>query len=107
MSSGPVGNESGARLAERARQVVPGGVNSGQRSVPGLTDLVVTGTDGARFRTADGREYTDFHSAFGPPLLGHNDPDVARATARPAPPSATWASVSPRARSSSPNSSPS
>lgn len=82
MSSGPVGNQSGARLAERARQVVPGGVNSGQRSVPGLTDLVVTGTDGARFRTADGREYTDFHSAFGPPLLGHNDPDVARATAR-------------------------
>ncbi|MFB7919552.1 aspartate aminotransferase family protein [Streptomyces sp. NPDC056061] len=81
MSSGPVGNDSGARLAERARQVVPGGVNSGQRSVPGLTDLVVTGTDGARFRTADGREYTDFHSAFGPPLLGHNDPDVARATA--------------------------
>ncbi|MFJ1892093.1 aspartate aminotransferase family protein [Streptomyces sp. NPDC088170] len=81
MSSGPVGNESGARLAERARQVVPGGVNSGQRSVPGLTDLVVTGTDGARFRTADGREYTDFHSAFGPPLLGHNDLDVARATA--------------------------
>lgn len=81
MSSGPAGNESGARLAERARQVVPGGVNSGQRSVPGLTDLVVTGTHGARFRTADGREYTDFHSAFGPPLLGHNDPDVARATA--------------------------
>lgn len=82
MSSGPAGNESGARLAERARQVVPGGVNSGQRSVPGLTDLVVTGTHGARFRTADGREYTDFHSAFGPPLLGHNDPDVARATAQ-------------------------
>ncbi|WP_335941666.1 aspartate aminotransferase family protein [Streptomyces sp. PTD5-9] len=81
MSSGPAGNASGARLAERARRVVPGGVNSGQRSVPGLTDLVVTGTDGARFRTADGREYTDFHSAFGPPLLGHNDPDVARATA--------------------------
>ncbi|MGW4235045.1 aspartate aminotransferase family protein [Streptomyces sp. NPDC004980] len=81
MSSGPAGNESGARLAERARQVVPGGVNSGQRSVPGLTDLVVTGTAGARFRTADGREYTDFHSAFGPPLLGHNDPDVARAAA--------------------------
>ncbi|MFF3735641.1 aspartate aminotransferase family protein [Streptomyces sp. NPDC002476] len=81
MSSGPAGNESGARLAERARRVVPGGVNSGQRNVPGLTDLVVTGTDGARFRTADGREYTDFHAAFGPPLLGHNDPDVARATA--------------------------
>ncbi|MEU6841106.1 aspartate aminotransferase family protein [Streptomyces sp. NPDC046716] len=78
MSSGPDA-PSGARIAERARTVVPGGVNSGQRSIPGLTDLVVTGTSGARFRTADGREFTDFHSAFGPPLLGHNDPDVARA----------------------------
>ncbi|MCQ4214479.1 aspartate aminotransferase family protein [Streptomyces longispororuber] len=80
MSSGPDAT-SGARIAERARTVVPGGVNSGQRSIPGLTDLVVTGTGGARFRTADGREFTDFHAAFGPPLLGHNDPDVARATA--------------------------
>ncbi|MYY09728.1 aminotransferase class III-fold pyridoxal phosphate-dependent enzyme [Streptomyces sp. SID4919] len=80
MSSGP-DLTSGARIAERARKVVPGGVNSGQRSVPGLADLVVTATSGARFRTADGREFTDFHSAFGPPLLGHNDPDVARATA--------------------------
>ncbi|WP_372349254.1 aspartate aminotransferase family protein [Streptomyces sp. KL116D] len=80
MTSGPDAT-SGARIAERARTVVPGGVNSGQRSIPGLTDLVVTGTGGARFRTADGREFTDFHAAFGPPLLGHNDPDVARATA--------------------------
>ncbi|MEV0262419.1 aspartate aminotransferase family protein [Streptomyces sp. NPDC050617] len=78
MSSGQDGTTA-QRLARRARQVVPGGVNSGQRSIPGLTDLVVTGTGGARFRTADGREFTDFHAAFGPPLLGHNDPDVARA----------------------------
>ncbi|MFE7121963.1 aspartate aminotransferase family protein, partial [Streptomyces sp. NPDC057654] len=78
MSSGQDGTTA-ERLARRARQVVPGGVNSGQRSIPGLTDLVVTGTGGARFRTADGREFTDFHAAFGPPLLGHNDPDVARA----------------------------
>lgn len=83
MSSGPGSSTSGAgaRIAERARRVVPGGVNSGQRSVPGLTDLVITGTGGARFRTADGREFIDFHAAFGPPLLGHNDPDVARAVA--------------------------
>ncbi|MET7394961.1 aspartate aminotransferase family protein [Dactylosporangium sp. NPDC005572] len=67
---------SGTTLAERARQVIPGGVNSGQRSIPGLTELVITRAAGARFWDADGREYTDYHAAFGPPLLGHNDPDV-------------------------------
>ncbi|WP_326800040.1 aspartate aminotransferase family protein [Streptomyces sp. NBC_01808] len=72
---------AGAALAERAQRVVPGGVNSGQRSIPGLPGLVVAGTGGARFRTADGAEFTDYHAAFGPPLLGHNDPDVARAAA--------------------------
>ncbi|HEY0698153.1 MAG TPA: aspartate aminotransferase family protein, partial [Micromonospora sp.] len=70
---------SGVSLAERARQVIPGGVNSGQRSIPGLTDLVITRAAGARFWDADGREYTDYHAAFGPPLLGHNDPDVTAA----------------------------
>lgn len=68
-------------LAERARQVIPGGVNSGQRSIPGLTDLVITHAAGARFRDSQGREYVDYHAAFGPPLLGHNDPDVGAAVA--------------------------
>ena len=60
-------------LAARAAAVIPGGVNSGQRRVPGLEDLVVTATSGATF--------TDYHAAFGPPLLGHNDPDVDAAVA--------------------------
>ncbi|MDX3103695.1 aspartate aminotransferase family protein [Nonomuraea angiospora] len=68
-------------LAERARQVIPGGVNSGQRSIPGLTDLVITHAAGARFRDSQGREFVDYHAAFGPPLLGHNDPDVSAAVA--------------------------
>ncbi|MEU0561873.1 aspartate aminotransferase family protein [Dactylosporangium sp. NPDC006015] len=67
---------SGTTLAERARRVIPGGVNSGQRSIPGLTELVIARAAGARFWDTDGREYTDYHAAFGPPLLGHNDPDV-------------------------------
>jgi glutamate-1-semialdehyde 2,1-aminomutase len=66
-------------LAERARAVIPGGVNSGQRQVAGLEDLVITATSGKTFTDADGRVYTDYHAAFGPPLLGHNDPDVDRA----------------------------
>src|ERR1700678_3058851 len=68
-------------LARRAARVIPGGVNSGQRRVPGLEGLVVTGTSGARFSDAEGRTFTDYHAAFGPPLLGHNDPDVDGAVA--------------------------
>ncbi|MEO9174041.1 MAG: aminotransferase class III-fold pyridoxal phosphate-dependent enzyme, partial [Gaiellales bacterium] len=66
-------------LAARARAVIPGGVNSGQRQIPGLEDLVVVRTQGCTFEDADGRVYTDYQSAFGPALLGHNDADVDRA----------------------------
>ena len=68
-------------LAARAAAVIPGGVNSGQRRVAGLEDLVVTATSGATFTDSEGRTYTDYHAAFGPPLLGHNDPDVDAAVA--------------------------
>lgn len=68
-------------LAERARRVIPGGVNSGQRLVAGLEWLVVDSTSGATFTDSEGRTYTDYHAAFGPPLLGHNDRDVDAAAA--------------------------
>src|SRR5882724_7343834 len=60
-------------LAARAAAVIPGGVNSGQRRVPGLEELVIAATSGTTF--------TDYHAAFGPPLLGHGDPDVDAAVA--------------------------
>src|SRR3954451_15859024 len=68
-------------LAARAARVIPGGVNSGQRRVPGLEDLVIAATSGSTFTDGDGNTYTDYHAAFGPPLLGHNDPDVDAAVA--------------------------
>ena len=59
-----------------------------------------------RSPTPTGRVYTDYHAAFGPPLLGHNDPDVEAAVA------ATGALARPdgrrrhaRSRSSSPSAS--
>ena len=72
---------SKSNLAARAAAVIPGGVNSGQRRVPGLEELVIAGTSGATFTDGDGNTYTDYHAAFGPPLLGHNDPDVDAAVA--------------------------
>jgi len=78
-----VANETDGRSwAARARQVIPGGVNSGQRQVQGLEDLVIVSTSGATFTDDRGRTFTDYHSAFGPPLLGHNDPEVDAAMSR-------------------------
>ncbi len=71
-------------IAERATAAIPGGVNSGQRNVPALGPLTVIGTSGATFTDADGNTYTDYHAAFGPPILGHNDPDVNDAVTRTA-----------------------
>src|SRR5215212_7962515 len=68
-------------LSERATRVIPGGVNSGQRRIDGLEGLVIASTAGATFTDGEGRTYTDYHAAFGPPLLGHNDPDVDAAVA--------------------------
>lgn len=70
-----------ASLSQRASAVIPGGVNSGQRRVPGLEELVIAATAGATFTDGSGRVFTDYHAAFGPPLLGHNDPDVDAAVA--------------------------
>ncbi len=77
--SGPSTGPAAGSVVERARAVIPGGVNSGQRCVPGLEDLVVAATSGATFTDTAGRTFVDFHAAFGPPLLGHNDPDVTAA----------------------------
>ena len=70
--------------AARAQRVIPGGVNSGQRRIEGLEDLVIESTNGATFTDVRGRTYTDYHAAFGPPVLGHNDEDVDRAVAETA-----------------------
>jgi glutamate-1-semialdehyde 2,1-aminomutase len=75
---------AGAALAARARAVIPGGVNSGQRRIPGLEDLVVVRTAGCTFEDSEGRVYTDYQAAFGPALLGHNHADVDRAFAEQA-----------------------
>ncbi len=70
---------SAGSTASRARSVIPGGVNSGQRRLPGIEDLVIERSSGSRLYTADGQEIVDFHGAFGATILGHNDPDVDRA----------------------------
>lgn len=64
-------------LVERARNVVPGGAQTGLRSeVYDLGDVAFETADGATITTVDGTEFTDYHLAFGPIVLGHRDSDV-------------------------------
>jgi glutamate-1-semialdehyde 2,1-aminomutase len=68
-------------LFERALRVTPGGVHSpvrAFRSVGGTPIFIARGR-GPRLVDVDGREYIDFCQSFGPLILGHADPDVARA----------------------------
>jgi glutamate-1-semialdehyde 2,1-aminomutase len=68
-------------LFERARRVIPGGVNSPVRAfgcVGGTPPFLVEGR-GCRIRDADGREYVDYVGSWGALVLGHADPDVLAA----------------------------
>ncbi len=58
------------QLYERARELIPGGVNSPVRSYPPYP-LFVSSAKGSKFRTVDGEEYLDYCMAYGALLDGH------------------------------------
>jgi glutamate-1-semialdehyde 2,1-aminomutase len=60
-----------AELAARAQELIPGGVSSSLRFLD--PPRVFVKAKGSRVWDADGREYIDFHAAFGPIILGHAD----------------------------------
>jgi glutamate-1-semialdehyde 2,1-aminomutase len=68
------------QLLEHNRQFIPGGVVSVNRAAdPAIT---FSRGEGARIWDLDGNEYLDYHAAFGPHFLGHNDPYVTNAVLR-------------------------
>ena len=70
-----------AALFARAEAVTPGGVNSpvrAFRSVGGTPRFMVSGR-GPYLTDADGREYVDCISSWGPMVLGHAHPAVVEA----------------------------
>ncbi len=83
---GPARVATDARLRERARRVVPGGMY-GHLNVDELPDgypQFFSRGEGCRVWDADGREYLDFMCSWGPVILGHNHPAVDRAAAEEA-----------------------
>ncbi|RIV36100.1 glutamate-1-semialdehyde 2,1-aminomutase [Micromonospora radicis] len=77
----PVDAPASAALFDRARAIVPGGVNSpvrAFRAVGGTPRFMVRG-EGPWLYDADGRRYVDLVCSWGPLILGHAHPEVVAA----------------------------
>ena len=71
---------------ERAKAVIPGGVNSPVRAFKavGGTPRFVQRAQGAHFWDADGQRYIDYIGSWGPMILGHGHPAVLEAVQKAA-----------------------
>lgn len=69
-------NTKSQEIFERARRVIPGGINTTIRALDRA--MVFTQARGSKIYDADGNEYIDYHAAFGPPILGHCHPKVEK-----------------------------
>jgi glutamate-1-semialdehyde 2,1-aminomutase len=70
-----------ARLMERARKVIPGGVNSPVRAFKAVGGVppFISRASGSRLFDEDDREYIDYVASWGPMILGHAHPEVVAA----------------------------
>jgi glutamate-1-semialdehyde 2,1-aminomutase len=70
------GRES-KKLLKHNKNYIPGGVVSVNRAIQ--PEIAFARGKGSRIWDVDGNEYIDYHAAFGPHFLGHNDPHVTEA----------------------------
>lgn len=68
-------------LFERAKKVMPGGVNSPVRAFKsvGMTPRFIDKACGNKIYDIEGKEYLDYVGSWGPMILGHADPKVIAA----------------------------
>lgn len=73
--------DTSAVLFERAKKVLPGGVNSPVRAyrAVGLNPRFIAKADGAYIWDVDGNRYIDYVCSWGPMILGHNHPLIREA----------------------------
>ena len=66
---------------ERAKKVMPGGVNSPVRafSTVGLTPAFATRGQGSRLYDMDGNEFIDYIGSWGPLIFGHARAEIVKA----------------------------
>ena len=71
--------DASARLFDEAQRYIPGGVNSPVRAMKSVgmpQPLFIARAKGAHIWDADGNEFIDFVSSWGPMILGWGHPDV-------------------------------
>lgn len=75
-----------AKLFTKAKQYIPGGVNSPVRACRsvGCDPVFISSAQGAYLFDADGNEYVDFVCSWGPMILGHSHPSVVEAVQKAA-----------------------
>ena len=75
-----------AKLFDRAKGILPGGVNSPVRAfrAVGGTPFFVASAAGCRLTDVDGKTYVDYVCSWGPLILGHAHPAVLDAVRRAA-----------------------
>src|SRR4051794_10950152 len=68
-------------IFQRAKQLMPGGVNSAARAFGGVggEPVVFEQADGAYLFDVDGNRYIDYIGSWGPMILGHQHPRVVAA----------------------------
>ncbi|EYC50248.1 glutamate-1-semialdehyde aminotransferase [Hylemonella gracilis str. Niagara R] len=73
-------------LFERAKRVIPGGVNSPVRAfrAVGGTPRFIARAQGAYMWDAEGQRYIDYIGSWGPMILGHGHPTVLEAVQKAA-----------------------
>ncbi len=73
-------------LFERAKKVIPGGVNSPVRAFNGVggTPVFIEKAQGAYLFDSDGKKYIDYVGSWGPMILGHNHPTILNAVMKTA-----------------------
>ncbi len=74
-------DERSAAAFERAKKVIPGGVNSPVRAFKsvGLTPVYIERGQGSRVYDIDGNSYIDYVASWGPLIMGHAHPEVVEA----------------------------
>lgn len=74
-------DERSAEAFARAKQVIPGGVNSPVRAFKsvGLTPVYMERGEGSRVYDIDGNSYIDYVASWGPLIMGHAHPEVVEA----------------------------
>lgn len=76
--------EQSQALFDRAKKVLPGGVNSPVRAyrAVGRTPRFIERADGAYIWDVDGKRYIDYVCSWGPMILGHNHPVIREAVSK-------------------------